>query len=105
MKTEPTRNPEKFICPRCGGLIPSNEQWGKYMGALSRHTRKRGEAPVEVCSACGTEEAMEQHFGELTPLEKYPIINDQTIERRFRAMTIVEHRRDLFDPPAIDDNK
>jgi len=105
VKTDSKRNPEKFICPRCGGLLPSNEQWGEYIGAVSRHTRTRGEAPIEVCSACGTEEALEQHFGELTPLSQYPVVNDQTIARRFKAIAILEKRRDFIDRPALDDNK
>jgi transcription elongation factor Elf1 len=96
------KNPEKFICPRCGGLIPSNEQWGEYIGAVSRHTRLRGVAPLEVCSECGTEEALEEHFGSLTPVERYPIINDATVARRFGAIAILEKDTDLLDPPALD---
>jgi len=103
MKVNKAKNPEKFICPRCGGLIPSNEEWGKYVGALSRHTRSRGVPPVEVCSACGTEEAIEQHLGELTAIDEYPIINDATIARRFGAIAIMEQRREFLDPPAVND--
>lgn len=102
MKASKAKNPADFLCPRCGGLIPSNEEWGRYMGALSRHTRTREVTPVEVCSACGTEEALEQHFGELTPLSEYPIINDTTIARRFGAIAIMERRREFIDPPAVD---
>lgn len=39
-------------CPRCTGLIPNNESPGAYPGALSRV------ADVEICSACGADEAM-----------------------------------------------
>jgi predicted RNA-binding Zn-ribbon protein involved in translation (DUF1610 family) len=94
MKVERSINPEKFICPRCGGLIPSNDKYGEFIGAVSRHTRKRGELPLEVCSACGTEEAMEQHFGELTPREQYPIVNNVTIARRLEAISIIERHRE-----------
>ncbi len=42
-------------CPRCGGGIPNNVQKGQYPGALSRWDNL-----TEICSACGTEEAMLQ---------------------------------------------
>lgn len=41
------------LCPRCCGFIPSNERPGEYMGAISRIDNA-----TEVCSACGTEEAI-----------------------------------------------
>lgn len=44
---------EPFTCPRCLGGIPNNEQRGAYIGALSRSDNK-----TEICSDCGTEEAM-----------------------------------------------
>lgn len=43
------------ICPRCNGYIPSNENPGAHIGAISRLDNK-----TEVCSQCGTEEAVEQ---------------------------------------------
>lgn len=105
MKVDRIIDPEKFLCPRCGGLIPSNDQWGKHIGALSRHTRKRGEVPLEVCSACGTEEAMEQHFGELTPREQYPIVNNVTIARRLEAINIIERHREDGNRSADEDTR
>lgn len=45
----------KPICPRCGGLIPNDAQPGKYPGAISRWDNS-----TEVCSSCGTDEAMAQ---------------------------------------------
>lgn len=42
-------------CPRCGGWIPNNLQPGAYPGALSRWDNE-----TEVCSDCGTQEAMLQ---------------------------------------------
>jgi ribosomal protein S27AE len=48
IKTEPPR------CPRCAGLIPSEEDAGKYAGALSRLDNK-----TEICSRCGNIEAIE----------------------------------------------
>ena len=44
----------KPICPRCSGYIPNNDTPGAYIGALSRLDNK-----TEICSSCGTEEAME----------------------------------------------
>ena len=48
---------EEFRCPTCDGYIPNNAQPGAYMGALSRRDNK-----TEICSACGTEEALEDYF-------------------------------------------
>lgn len=47
------------ICPRCGGFIPNDAMPGAYPGALSRTDNK-----TEVCSDCGTDEALEQFFGD-----------------------------------------
>lgn len=44
-------------CPRCGGGIPNAYHRGLYPGALSRADNE-----TEICSNCGSEEAMEQ-FG------------------------------------------
>lgn len=49
---------DKPICPRCGSFIPNDEQPGAYPGALSRTDNF-----TEVCSACGSREAMEQFAG------------------------------------------
>lgn len=49
---------EKYKCPTCEGYIPNNENIGEYSGAISRRDNK-----TEVCSACGTREAMEDFFG------------------------------------------
>ena len=47
------------ICPRCcDNWIPNNLQPGEYPGALSRTDNK-----TEICSACGTAEAL-QDFSE-----------------------------------------
>jgi transcription elongation factor Elf1 len=48
-----------FTCPRCSGGVPNNDKRGEYVGALSRTDNK-----TTVCSDCGTEEALEQHFGD-----------------------------------------
>lgn len=51
------------VCPRCGGFIPNDVTPGAYPGALSRTDNL-----TEVCSECGTIEALEQFFaGNLTP--------------------------------------
>lgn len=41
------------VCPRCGGAIPSEENPGAYPGATSRLDNE-----TEICSKCGTAEAM-----------------------------------------------
>ena len=46
-----------YMCPRCGGGIPNDEQRGRYPGALSRTDNK-----TEICSNCGTLEAIEQGY-------------------------------------------
>lgn len=44
----------KPVCPRCGWYIPNNEHAGQYPGAISRRDNK-----TEICSDCGTLEALE----------------------------------------------
>ena len=46
-------------CPRCGGPIPDAAHEGEFPGALSRTDNA-----TEICSSCGTEEAMEQFYGQ-----------------------------------------
>lgn len=41
-------------CPKCAGYIPNNKTPGAYMGAISRRDNL-----TEICSACGTMEALE----------------------------------------------
>lgn len=45
----------KPVCPRCGGYIPNDRVPGAYPGALSRWDNK-----TEICSDCGSEEALIQ---------------------------------------------
>lgn len=55
------------ICPRCNGYVPNNENPGAYPGALSRVDNK-----TEICSKCGTDEAMEEFLsGRLTPVTEW----------------------------------
>ena len=59
------------ICPRCcDNWIPNNLQPGEYPGAISRTDNK-----TEICSACGTAEAL-QDFSEggCTKKEDWEII-------------------------------
>jgi hypothetical protein len=42
-------------CPRCGGGVPNDETPGAYPGAISRWDNK-----TEICSQCGSDEAMIQ---------------------------------------------
>lgn len=57
------------VCPRCTGFIPTNDNPGAYPGALSRTDNT-----TYICSACGTDEGMEQFLdGGLTPKASWPI--------------------------------
>jgi hypothetical protein len=50
-------------------LIPNNEQWGMYVGALSRADNK-----TEICSSCGQDEALKDYFdGGCEPVTIWPI--------------------------------
>ena len=66
----PIETGEVRQCPRCLGPIPSKERAGQYRGAASRTDRS---VFVEVCSACGSQEAHEQHHGVLTPQCDWPV--------------------------------
>jgi len=55
---------DNLICPICRGGIPNNYQIGMFPGALSRFNNK-----TEICSACGTKEALACYEGEM-PLDK-----------------------------------
>ncbi len=48
-----TTLPKRGLCPICDGAIPNNETPGAYPGALSRFDNE-----TEVCSACGSAEAL-----------------------------------------------
>lgn len=58
----------KPICPRCGGFIPNDVTPGEFPGATSRRDNA-----TEVCSACGTAEALKQFAGEDLSLEQWPV--------------------------------
>lgn len=56
-------------CPRCGGMIPNNIRPGAYPGAISRTDNR-----TEICSECGTLEALEDYFANaLTPQSQWPV--------------------------------
>ena len=48
-----TTLPKRGLCPICNGAIPTNENPGAYPGAMSRFDND-----TEVCSACGSAEAL-----------------------------------------------
>ena len=48
-----TTLPKRGLCPICNGAIPTNENPGAYPGATSRFDND-----TEVCSACGSAEAL-----------------------------------------------
>lgn len=62
-----------MICPRCNSnQIPNNETPGAYPGALSRVDNK-----TEICSDCGTDEALENYYNKsLIQIKDWPITND-----------------------------
>lgn len=53
------------VCPRCTHFIPNDMTPGAYPGAISRVDNK-----TEICSECGTVEAMLQWQGELKDWRK-----------------------------------
>lgn len=58
-----------IICPRCTHFIPSDISPGSHIGAISRIDNL-----TEICSSCGTDEALQQLFvGFLTPKQQWPI--------------------------------
>jgi len=65
-------------CPRCG--IPGTMRRPLEANALSRHTRGENDAPLYVCSPCGTAEGLEDYAGALQPLGSWA--NPPTSERR-----------------------
>lgn len=62
--------PQDYICPRCGGDVPSTLHKGQYPGATSRVDNK-----TEVCSDCGSQEAFLQMAGRLNGMETWWINN------------------------------
>jgi len=58
------------ICPRCGGAVPNYDDKGRYPGALSRTDNH-----TEICSRCGTMEALENFGGEPALPQEHWLIN------------------------------
>jgi len=56
-------------CLRCGGAVPSFKNIGKYPGSLSRVDNK-----TEICTECGTNEAVESMRGDLSPKTRWVYI-------------------------------
>lgn len=62
---------DQFTCPRCHGGIPSNEHRGEWAGAASRAVPDRD---IEICSACGSDEATREHqTGVMIPVAQWPV--------------------------------
>lgn len=59
---------DQYTCPRCLGGIPNNEMRGAYCGALSRTDNT-----TEICSSCGTDEALEDFLGNLMPQDEWKV--------------------------------
>lgn len=67
------------LCPRCGvnGYTPYTRKWE--IGDPPPPALSRTDNKTYVCSNCGSEEAMEDHFkGKLTPQSEWPIIKPGT---------------------------
>jgi hypothetical protein len=93
------------VCPRCEGLIPSNEHHKQYMGAISRLTRDKHSKPIEICSDCGTEEGMQEHFeGFATPIKDWPIMTSNAIKRRSDAFYILMEWQQKIDQLEDDED-
>jgi hypothetical protein len=68
---------EQFKCPTCSGYIPNNENIGAYAGAISRKDNK-----TEICSACGTKEALEdfeQHIKKVSGVAWQSTLTEEMI--------------------------
>lgn len=60
-----------IYCPRCTGAIPNERTPGLYPGAISR-----ADNDTEVCSACGSDEAIRKYStGVMIPVADWPIQN------------------------------
>jgi len=77
------------------------------MGAISRLTRsKRDGKPIEICSDCGTEEGMQEHFeGFATPIKDWPIMTDKAILRRSEAVSILLEWEQKIDEAMREDEE
>lgn len=63
----------KTKCPRCGGGVPNDLHPGAYPGALSRWDNK-----TEICSACGSDEAMLQLGAVLEKKDAHAVLDPIT---------------------------
>jgi hypothetical protein len=61
------------------------------MGAISRLTRGQdAHKPIEICSACGNEEGLQEHFeGFATPVKDWPVMTANAIIRRSESFDIL----------------
>ncbi len=57
-----------YTCFRCGGAIPTMENIGQYPGAISRTDNA-----TEICSECGSDEALECMRGTLSNQTRWAI--------------------------------
>ena len=69
----PHPDPAPHTCPRCLGGVPNEEMRGQYPGAQSRTDNL-----TEVCSNCGTMEAIEQMGGVLRHQGEWPLAGGPT---------------------------
>ena len=72
-------------CPRCNHN-PLREKVVE--NALSRTTRGEDDDPVYVCSNCGVDEAIEEHFvGVATPQRDWPVgpVHGRILQRLWKG--------------------
>jgi hypothetical protein len=74
-------------CPRCLHFIPNDATPGAYPGALSRTDNL-----TEVCSQCGTEEALEQFVsgGKLRPQTLWPVVRNEQLAKAFSSFDVLD---------------
>lgn len=51
--------------------------WGRHIGALSRTDNR-----TEVCSPCGTEEALQQMNGHPSPQDEWPLNRGRALDEQ-----------------------
>jgi hypothetical protein len=85
-------------CPKCYGFIPNNETPGAYPGAISRRDNK-----TEICSACGSKEAIEDFLGMETCPDCWSVISETNpaIEERYSPERY-GHCQDCYDPTPME---
>lgn len=64
----PLQRKYNWPCPRCGRWTMNSDP---IRNALSRREK------IYICDSCGTEEAMEDYFGKVSPLARWDIVRKE----------------------------